>query len=505
MNNMKKLYFYFTCFLLVMTGVVGCGDNTDAWSEHILTADEIAEIARQDSIREAQRNTINANLILEYETEIIMLANGYDGSYVYIDTVKIADLFGITTTQLAQGIANMGTQKPYPNAPDISGFCIEWTTRADNMTNANTNSYWGHWWDENGNTTSWGDNARVFAEYSAEDGLFHVGQMPGMLELGKEITFIECLKYQDKRVAIVITAIPVERGEVAATVVNTQDLTLEVNPSSTYDASPLAFNYEQVLQDLGISSMDEVQLIGVNADGSYAQEFTSDLGFWYDFEGFVGSWGDNASVYVEYFGQGDAEPEDLGVVYIGQMPNALEPGFTTSLKFGFLANNKIVLLNINVNILSYQDPETPPTGEPTTDTVVEITIEKTWDNTYSNVRYDVKEVLREAFKMTTYQIHQAKNSGELVVYCKEVAEEAPAYTSDVPGYWLNDKGDVVSWGAESIVFCCLGSSETELYMYMGNHPESSVPNSTVTTTYIITCNGGVVTMNLTLKLGDKAE
>lgn len=503
---MKKIYFYFVCFALLLSSLAGCGDNTDVWGEHILTAEEIAELARQDSIREAQKNSINANLILEYDAEITILANGYDGAFVYIDTVKIAELFGMTTTQLAQGIANMGADKPYENAPDITGFCIEGTTHADNMTNSNTNSYWGHWWDKDGNTTTWGDNARVFAEYDAEGGYFNVGQMPGLLEVGKNIKFIECLKYQDLRVAIVITAIPKEKGQITATIVSTQDLTIDMNPRSTYDSDPIVFDRAKVLSDLGISSLNDAQIIGVNADGSYAQETSATNGFWYDIDGFAGSHGDNAGVYVEYYGLGDdVEEEDLDVLRVGQMPNKLEGGYTTTVKYGFLANNKIVMLNITVNIIAYEDPETPPTGDPTMDKVLDVTIEKSWDDTFSNVQFDVKDVLREAFKMTTYQIHKARISGDLKIYCGEVSEKDPTYTSDAPGYWLNAAGEVCSYGTESVVFCCLGSSETALYLYAGNHPDSCLPNTIVTSKYIISCNGGLVTVNLTVKVGAKAE
>ncbi|WP_294591100.1 DUF4859 domain-containing protein [uncultured Bacteroides sp.] len=502
---MKRLIYFYILFILFV-GMTGCGDNTDFSNLHILTEDEIAEMARQDSIKEAQKNKINADLILEYNAEIVILANGYDGIMVHIDTVKIAELFGITPTQLAHGIANMGTDKPYDDAPNISGFCIEGTTHADNMTNSNTNSYWGHWWDKDGNTTTWGDNARVFAEYNAEEGYFNVGQMPGKLEVGKNIKFIECLKYQDLRVAIVITAIPKGKEQINASIVSTQDLTVEMNPRSSYDSDPIGFDRAKVLSDLGIASLEDAQIIGVNADGTYAQETSANNGYWYDIEGFASSHGDNAGVYVEYYGLGDeVEEGDLDVLYVGQMPNKLEGGYTKTVKYGFLANNKIVMLNITVKIIAYQDPETPPTGEPTTDKALDVTIEKPWDNTFSNVQFDVKDILREAFKMTTYQIHKARISGDLKIYCGKVSEEDPKYTSDSPGYWLNAAGEVCSYGSESTVFCCLGSSETALYLYAGNHPESCVPNTTVTSKYIISCNGGLVTVNLTVKVGAKAE
>ena len=121
------------------------------------------------------------------------------------------------------------------------------------------------------------------------------------------------------------------------------------------------------------------------------------------------------------------------------------------------------------------------------------------------MKFDVKDVLREAFKMTTYQIHKAKNAGELKIYIDEVSEEEPTYTSDVPGYWLDANGQSIGWGESSLVFACLGSNETELWLYAGNHPESCVPNTTVTTKYLICCNGGMVTANITVNVGDAAE
>ena len=137
--------------------------------------------------------------------------------------------------------------------------------------------------------------------------------------------------------------------------------------------------------------------------------------------------------------------------------------------------------------------------------LIDVVIDKAWDNTYSNVKFDVKDVLREAFKMTTYQIHKAKNSGDLKIYIDEVSEEEPSYTSDVPGYWLDAEGKSVGWGETSLVFACLGSNETELWLYAGNHPDSCVPNTTVTTKYLICCNGGMVTANITVNVGDAAE
>jgi len=185
---MKKLYSYILSALLMM-GLFSCGDNEDFSSLHLLTTDEEAEIHRQDSILEAQKNNINANLILKYDAPITISNTLYDGVKVPIEINKIAELFGLTEEQVLLGIAGES------GAPEVKGFAIEWSTRADVGTATNTNSTWGHWWDKDGNTTKWGETAMVFAEFDTENKEFNVGQYPGHLVAGDTIKFIEALKY----------------------------------------------------------------------------------------------------------------------------------------------------------------------------------------------------------------------------------------------------------------------------------------------------------------------
>ena len=47
---------------------------------------------------------------------------------------------------------------------------------------------------------------------------------------------------------------------------------MTMNPRSTYDSDPIAFDRAKVLSDLGISSLEDVQIIGVNSDGSYRKK-----------------------------------------------------------------------------------------------------------------------------------------------------------------------------------------------------------------------------------------
>jgi len=375
---MKKIYLYIILYIFV-AGLMSCEDNSDFSKLHELTADEIAEIARQDSIEEAQKNNINANLILEYTVEITTSKTLYDGVSLPIEIDKIATLFGISEAELLAGIAGES------GAPEIKGFAIEGSTHADNGTASTTNSPWGHWWNAESNVTTWGDDAMIFAEFDYEAGEFYIGQYPAHLTDGQTLKVYECLKYNEKRVAVAIIINAKVPGKITAPVVGTQDLSIDILAKTVYDADSLQFDLAKVKTDLGVSSMDDVKFIGVNEDGSYNTEFTAPpKGFWYDMKGFVGAWGDNASVYTSY---GDFAENRIG---IGQYPGHLKGGETYTIQYGILANNKIEMLKIKINVKAYQDPETAPTGTPK---AVEKTIDltKAYSNDYASVQVDIKE------------------------------------------------------------------------------------------------------------------
>ncbi|WP_340114895.1 DUF4859 domain-containing protein [Maribellus mangrovi] len=490
---MKKISILLILSLIITVGLFSCKDNEGFSNMHDLTEDEIAEIARQDSIAQAQKERINADLVLEYSLDVTISAASYDGGSLEIELDKIAEIFGITEEELIAGIAGES------GAPEVKGFAIAGSTHADIAGASNTNAPWGHWWDRRGDLTEWGDSAMVFAEFYPDNGYFTIGQYPGHLTAGQEVTFIEALKYNEIRVAVKITVNAIAAGEITATVVSTQDLSIEVTAKSSYDADSLQFDLAQALTDLGVGSMDEVTFIGVNEDGSYATEYTADPpGYWYDLNGFVGGWGDNASVYTNYGVFAD------GYIGIGQYPDHLAAGETYNIKYGIMANNKIVMLNITITVAGYIDPETAPEGDPE-DVTIDIELSKPYSDDYANVTADIQETFRQAFKMTTYQIHQAIGDGTFKLYQGAISETDPEYTADAPGYWLDGDGTAVGW-ADGVVWTSVGHSETALWLYGGNHPDNAAAGSTVTTTYIATCNGGSVTINLTFKVeGESTE
>jgi hypothetical protein len=341
----------------------------------------------------------------------------------------------------------------------------------------------------------------VFAEFEyteGGEGIFHVGQYPGHLVADQEVKFIEALKYQDKRVAIVITAKGIERGEVKATIVQSNKLTVEAVPNDTYATVAVeGFDADAALSAIGAGSWADVAWVATNADGSYAQEYSADAqGFWYDKEGFAGAWGDNASVFATF---------QEGQILIGQMPGQMTSGSTVTINFSAMYDNKIVENVITVVIKEYEDPETAPEGEPAS-IEKDITLTKNWDADWGDTSLDVKEDLRQCFKMTTYQIFQALKSGEMKMWCGEKGKDAdeegnPQYTADAPGYWLGNDGQRVSWGEEAIAYLNLVTSEETLEFYTGNHPENCNPaGQTIKTKMIIEKGDITATYNVTIDI-----
>ena len=497
---MKKSIFSIIALGLLTLFAISCGENEDVSVAHVLTDDEIEEIRRQDSIKNPQMSQINADLILEYTVELTASTVNASPVPLYIETDKIAELFGLTEEEVLAGIAGEA------GAPEIKGFAIEGSTHADNLTSSNTNGPWGHWWSAAGDVTNWDyDTSKtgiVYSEWSADEGFFNVGQYAGLLTAGQTIEVIEGLKYGELRVAVVITINVAGLEEITATVVSTQQLTLDVNPASTYDMVNVKFDPNQVMSDLGISSMDDIEkFVAVKADGSYAQESDAGTnGYWYDADGTANGYSENSRVYTSY--GGDEWPVDE--IGIGQYPGNCAVGDSYTVKYGFLANNKIAMMEITVNIVAYQDPETAPEGEPE-ELTIDVNLQKNYTNDFANVQVDVRETLRQAFKMTTYQIHSARVANELKIYCQTETAEEPEYTADVPGYWLAADGASAAY-ADGLCWVSLGTSETELYLYGGNHPENVSPTAgtTLTTTYIITCNGGKVTVNITFQVDPEA-
>lgn len=477
---MKKIYLYITCITLLMLGIASCEDNTDVSIPHSLTQEEIDEIARQDSILEAQKNYINADLVLRYTVKFLP-ANSWDGTTLSIELDKIAELFGISEADLLSGIAGES------GAPEIKGFAIN-STGVDVASATNTNGPWGHWWNKDGNVIDYGDNNIVFAEFNAGTGIFSIAQHPGRLEEGQVIVIKEGLEYNKKRVAVEITIEGLGEN-INGTVVSTQHLDIEIPLSVSRDETPIQFDLKKTLADLGVSSIDEVQFIGVRQDGKYTAKADESNGFSHDAKGFVSLESEDIVFYTMY----GVEALDEDHIVVAQNPKNISAGDKITVQYGFLANEKIEMLNITITVTEYDDPEI---------VVVErdIIFSKPWTNNYDAVTEDITEALREAFHMTSFQIRRAIIKEELNAYLNEESGDTPEYTGEAPGYWINLDGTVGSWGDKGAVMCSIKHDDNGINIIGMNHPGNSKAGDVISTKMIVTCNGKKAIFNITFKL-----
>ena len=428
--------------IMALPMMTSCGDNENFSVDHVMTPDELAEMRRQDSIAEVLRNTINADLVLTYDCEFYISESSYDGTTVNVEIDKIAELFGLTHEQVIAGIAEE------EGAPEILGLAIEGTTHADNMTKTNTNSSWGHWWSAEGNVTQWGADAYVFAEYDPEAEVFNVGQYPGHCVAGTTYQFIEGLRYQDYRVAVVIRAKATERGEVVASVVGTQELTLTTKTTYGYEAEAVpGFDADKLLSDLGIASIDEASWLAVKTDGSYAQEYNADFdGFWYDMQGFAGQWGDDASVYCGHSND---------TIVVGQFPARLEAGTNLTIQYGAIANDKIELLTIHVIIEAGDDIN----AATVVDTQNLSLVQKTTYG-YESVEVPGQDLAKAMTDLGVASLDEITWIGTL-----PDGTYTQAYTADPNAFWYDMEGYVGSWGDSASVFCGLYDGVIKLGQY----------------------------------------
>ena len=321
-----------------------CGDNDDVCSPHVLTDAEIAEMERQDSIKQAALNAINADLVLSYTVEDYASASNWTVKNLSIDLDAIANLFGLTVDELKSGI------KQEDGAPEVKGFAILASTHNDSSVASSTNTKWGHWWNTDGDLCEkYNDsNSAFYCQWEGE--YFSVGQFPGHLTAGQEITVIEGLKYGDKRAAIKITFKCIERESLSGDIVDTKEYELKADVDSNFVTSPVYIDMTDIMSKLGVTSVDDVSVIGVNADGSYVQEFTADYGFWYTKEGIPTTWVETPYAFISYMGKADEENKNITQLAVGQYPKACQSGDTAELPIYFYANKKFVKVIVKLFI-----------------------------------------------------------------------------------------------------------------------------------------------------------
>jgi hypothetical protein len=314
------------------------------------------------------------------------------------------------------------------------------------------------------------------------------------------------------------------RNNVKANFVIVTDVNLPFDDEN-YSGVEVEVDTDVVLQKLGYATLadltaafgtveggaqtgHQVSFFAINKSTGYDYTgFTANgLGHWFDGGGDVVSWGETAHLYSEF----NAETFTF---FIGQYPDRLVEGETYKIIQAVKKGSYRLAFVFNIKVGAtpdYVDPETPPAGVPKV-VEKEYEVNQTFASDWSaNTRIDLKEVLRDAFKKTTYQIHTAIESGELVfsgvntdgsIY--KDGEGKPVSTANHPGHWFSINGNVTTWGDATnkpFVYSELVHDNALLEMSIGLHPENAKAGDAATIKQIAEYNGGKVTLIFKFKV-----
>lgn len=482
---MKSLKYILLLPVLVFAlgiGIQSCSDNTDFSKPHILTDDEMAELARQQRVRDSLMTVINADSIVITEVNLIASASSYDGTTVELDYHAAAVTFGLTDEQVIQSIQNLWQEDDYMEGyPEFTAFAIENTTHSDNMgpqTQAGGFVGWGHWWNSKGDVCEWNytnnDEAVYTSIYSdLEKGIVKVdiGQYPGQLYEGEKIRVMEALKYTDAnevvyRIVYVFDITVGELGDIEGDVIATKDIEGNIEYNGNYETSDIPVDIEEIVSLLGAPSWEDITWVALNPDGSYFQEMDANdgrgnEGFWFGQDGYKGGWGDSASVFMCFPTQ-----EYVEAFSAAPMPGVFIEGsvVTVHCAASYEGTGKIVEVNVTITVGAAASMD----GE----------------EAYSKT-YDVKQAFRDDYSYSLLPLDADAicaalgisnlNEAKIVGYDGEGNLTRDYTAGGVGGFWYLLDGNVGAWG-EAVMFIEYhgdGNPESEAYnnLRVGIHPE----------------------------------
>jgi len=294
----------------------------------------------------------------------------------------------------------------------------------------------------------------------------------------------------------------------------TFEYSIALNLGEGYEGKSLSIDYAAIAAEFGYADSAEL-VAAIKANDLSGFALTSDgevdaingatttngvWGHWFTATSNATTWGATdeslmAAVYAEF--NIDTENNVAGFS-CGQYPGRITEPTTITVTEGLKNEEVTVYVKINFVIAAeqYDDPETAPSGTPA-DAEYTKTFSKDYTNDYASEQIDVKEELRNAWKLTTYQIYQAIKNGEVNAYMNAVADTVPSYTADAPGFWITDQGQATAYGSgEACIWTSLGYDKTELYLFGGNHPEYT-KTADAQYDFILVYNGTKVTYHIT--------
>ena len=311
---------------------------------HITCGDEYGKIVVTQAGAPAE-NVAPASMSLEvlsldYATEELSFASAAS---------DILGNLGLTLEEFSKGVSDTGDLEFFmidKNGQWVSGGtagtrCSAWLDKDLNVT----------WWDGNG----YPSNAAFIEVYggvddngNVEEPTLVVGRAPGVPDNQEyDLKFGFTLANDHSKYTLFNVHVIFVPMDLKGTIVKTIDMTVNVEANDGYIPTPAVFDAADVAAALGASSITLAKVVSYDANGDFL-DYTANNGYWFTQSGEVGSWGEGALCFIEYWGGDEEDAETNSSWQVGPFPGVNNMSATT--KIGFWYNNNVVMFNLNVVI-----------------------------------------------------------------------------------------------------------------------------------------------------------
>lgn len=469
-------------------------------------------ISKEDmGIPEAVTKISQLKIAGEKVVEIHQYARtGYDSDEVVVNIADAIEAIGANAAAVEQEIA----QVLYSSAIGAANEDGE-TSITDELTNASTAGTHGWWFvrvyamsdveidgafpmiDKPQSGAGAYANGSFFAErftFDAESGdlTCYVGQMPSMFEGGEEMYADLYLVWGGNAYRLTYKLIIDEREALPfdeMEEVGTLNFTVEQYPTTDYSTTSITIDLDAIAAELDAEA-STLLLWAATENGVTDAPSANNGGYWFNMDGYKGSWGSSASIFVE-----PANANDFSTLNVGQYPSSLTVGDAITVKLYLIGNNKYYTILVTMNVI--EKPAPAVEFYSVAERVVEIQAVPT--NAYEiDMTFDINtDEFMDLIGTTspTFLAQEAPEEGE-----EWAGKYSDAYSCDPkPGFWMSADGYASTWGANSPFGVCYQASEKNFIFWQ--YPNANqIGDERKAVFYLANLTtGAMITYNVTIK------
>lgn len=259
-------------------------------------------------------------------------------------------------------------------------------------------------------------------------------------------------------------------------------VTLERETGLGYAGQTADLDFTEALAFLGISSVSDATVVGINVtDGSIVENAMDTYDGWHNADGDFQGWGDNAAVCVKF----NPTAESAQLYDICDMGNANVPsaGESFTCKWGLQANGKTAIYVVTINFVepvkkSYEIVK-----------IITVNHDETEKTPYSGKTetFDVNEVITALGASAITDCEQ---------YIVNVTDSS--FVTNTTDGWRDANGDMASWGNAGGVCVKIGSPASGTIDYIGCYDDTHEAGETYHALWAFVYNQKAVLIDVTI-------